>query len=94
MVGLTKSVVILLKPVIYGIVFDPDAISEIRNQWGVFRDRHPEMSTAILTSDGEARGKREVLNQTRNPFCLAQFTWCTLRGSHFRQNARNDSFSD
>lgn len=33
--------------------FDLDAIGEIRDQWGIFRDRRPEMYTALLTSDGE-----------------------------------------
>jgi N-carbamoylputrescine amidase len=33
--------------------FDLEAINHIRDQWVVFRDRRPEMYTAILTSDGE-----------------------------------------
>ena len=35
--------------------FDLDAISQQRIEWGVFRDRRPDLYGAILTFDGETR---------------------------------------
>lgn len=35
--------------------FDLDAISEQRIEWGVFRDRRPDLYKAILTFDGEVK---------------------------------------
>lgn len=35
--------------------FDLDAISEQRIEWGVFRDRRPDLYKAILTYDGEVK---------------------------------------
>jgi N-carbamoylputrescine amidase len=36
--------------------FDLDAIAEQRIEWGIFRDRRPELYKAILTQDGDERG--------------------------------------
>ncbi|WFR55420.1 N-carbamoylputrescine amidase [Anaerocolumna sp. AGMB13025] len=36
--------------------FDLDAIAEQRIEWGIFRDRRPELYKAILTQDGVERG--------------------------------------
>lgn len=35
--------------------FDLDAIAEQRIEWGIFRDRRPDLYQAILTYDGETR---------------------------------------
>ena len=35
--------------------FDLDAVSELRRSWGVFRDRRPELYSALLTIDGRTR---------------------------------------
>jgi N-carbamoylputrescine amidase len=32
--------------------FDLDAQQIVRNSWGLFRDRRPELYTTLLTSDG------------------------------------------
>jgi predicted amidohydrolase len=34
--------------------FDLDATAEQRIEWGIFRDRRPDLYKAILTYDGEA----------------------------------------
>ncbi|MPW26649.1 N-carbamoylputrescine amidase [Alkalibaculum sp. M08DMB] len=40
--------------------FDLDAISEQRIEWGIFRDRRPDLYGAILTYDGETRGLNDL----------------------------------
>jgi N-carbamoylputrescine amidase len=35
--------------------FDFDAIRELRQSWGLFRDRRPEMYGALMTLDGRNR---------------------------------------
>jgi N-carbamoylputrescine amidase len=35
--------------------FDLGALSELRRSWGVFRDRRPELYSALLTKDGYSR---------------------------------------
>jgi N-carbamoylputrescine amidase len=35
--------------------FDLDAIKELRESWGVFRDRRPELYGALMTVDGKTR---------------------------------------
>ena len=35
--------------------FDLDAVGELRRSWGVFRDRRPELYSALLTIDGRTR---------------------------------------
>lgn len=35
--------------------FDLDAIDKQRAEWGIFRDRRPEMYSAIMTSDGNVK---------------------------------------
>jgi N-carbamoylputrescine amidase len=37
--------------------FDLDAIAAQRASWGLFRDRRPNMYTALATSDGSVRSK-------------------------------------
>ncbi len=35
--------------------FDFDAIGELRRSWGVFRDRRPELYSALMTMDGKTK---------------------------------------